>query len=77
MMRLIKGIRTHAYTLIGGALLIIALDGCIAVFRLIGLPKGTALYAGALSFFAFATITARRYFNPRSKMDHQKDNDNG
>jgi len=76
-MRFIKRVHTHAYTLIGGALLIIALDGCIAVFRLIGLPKGAALYAGALSFSAFASITARRYFSPRSKMDHQKDHDSG
>jgi len=76
-MRFIKRIRTHTYTLIGGALLIIALDGCIALFRLLGLPKGTALYAGALSFSAFASITAWRYFSPRSKMDHKKDHDNG
>ena len=76
-MRFIKRIRTHTYTLIGGALLVIALDGCIAVFRLIGLPKGAAIYAGALSFFGFASFVARRYFKPQPKPHHEKDHDNG
>ncbi len=76
-MRFIKHSHTHTYTLIGGGLLVIALDGCIALFRLIGLSKSAAIYAGTLSFTVFASVTARRYFRPRPKLYHERDNDNG
>ena len=58
-------LRPYMQTLAGGALLVLAMDGCIAVFRLIGLPRDSAIYAGLVTFALIATFVARRWFSLR------------
>lgn len=67
-------LRVHLSTLIGGSLLILAVDGCVLIFRLIGLSRETALYAGLFTFVLLGTIIACVAFRPQRSegKDHKE-----
>ncbi|MHB8626807.1 MAG: hypothetical protein ACYDBJ_07160 [Aggregatilineales bacterium] len=58
-------LRAHRYILVGAALLVLAADGFIIPFRIIGLSREIAIYAGLLTFTLFTTFVARRWFKTR------------
>ena len=53
-------------TLIGAALLLLALDMFILVYRLIGWPRPFAIYAGLLTFVMLGWLLGRQFFRPCS-----------
>jgi len=59
-------LRAQMPMLIGGSLLILAIDACVLLFRVIGLPRETALYAGLLTFVLLGTILARVALRPHA-----------
>lgn len=67
-------IRSYTPTLIGAALLSLPLDGLILFFRLIGLSRPTAVYAGLLTFVTLSSLIAQRYFRPRKPKRSGEDN---
>ena len=58
---LLSRFRTHTPTLIGAALLSLPLDVLVLFFRLIGLSRPTAVYAGLLAFVTLGSLLAQRY----------------
>lgn len=63
MKRLIHRIRQHTPTLIGASLLVLVVDGFILIYRLIGLSRASAVYAGLFTFALLSSLLARRIFN--------------
>ena len=55
--------RTHTPALIGAALLSMPLDILVLFFRLIGLSRPAAVYAGLLAFVTLGSLLAQRYFS--------------
>ena len=56
--------RAQMPTLIGAALLILAVDSFILVYRLVGLSRPIAVYAGLLTFLSLGAVVAQRFFRP-------------
>jgi hypothetical protein len=55
-------LRQHMPTLLGAALLILVADGFILIFRLAGLPRSIAVYAGMLAFTVSGSLLSRHIF---------------
>ena len=73
MKRLIHRIRQHMVTLIGASLLVLVIDGFILIYRLIGLSRPVAVYAGLLTFVLLGSLLAQRIFSPRSPVQLKED----
>ncbi len=54
--------RRHLPLIIGGSAVLIILDGIIAIYRAIGLDKGTAIYAGILTLGCVGWLLIRRFY---------------
>ncbi len=50
-------------TLMGAALLSLVLDGFILIYRLLGLSRAAAAYAGLLTFAALGGLLTQRLLN--------------
>jgi len=66
--------RQHVPTLIGAALLSLVVDGFILVYRLIGLARPIAVYAGLLTFVVFGSLLCQWIFRPRNADQSGEDN---
>ena len=73
MKRLIHRIRQHMPTLIGAALLVLVVDGFILIYRLIGLSRAAAVYAGLLTFVLLGSLLARRIFSLHLPIQSKED----
>ena len=58
----------------GAALLTLPLDGFILLYRLVGLSRPIAVYAGLLTFMILGSLLAQRYFCPRKSNSSGEDN---
>jgi|GEM_PF-1152260 len=54
--------RQQMPALMGAALLTLVVDGLILIYRLVGLSRPSAVYAGLLTFVLFGSAVARRVF---------------
>ena len=63
MRAILKRFREQTPTLIGAALLSLVMDGFILIYRLIGLPRAMAAYAGLLTFIAAGGLLIQRLLN--------------
>ena len=66
--------RQQMPTLMGAALLTLVVDGLILIYRLMGLSRPTAVYAGLLTFVLFGSAVARRAFKPHPLNDSGENN---
>lgn len=65
MRNMFSHFKQQTSTLIGAALLLLVADGFILIFRLAGLPRPTAVYAGLLAFTVSGSLLARHIFRTR------------
>jgi len=61
--------RQQMPALMGAALLTLVVDGLILIYRLMGLSRPTAVYAGLLTFVLFGSVVARHVFKPHPLND--------
>jgi TRAP-type C4-dicarboxylate transport system permease small subunit len=61
--------RPHVHTMIGFSILLICVDAFILLFRALGLPRGTAIYAGIVSFVVVAFLIARHLIKASDRPD--------
>ena len=66
---MIQRFQQQMSTLIGAALLTLVVDGLILVYRLVGLSRPNAVYAGLITFVLFGSALARRIFKPHQHTD--------
>ena len=66
--------RQHVPTLIGAALLVLLVDGFILVYRLMGLVRPIAVYAGLLTFVVLGSLLCQWIFRPRNTDPSGEDN---
>lgn len=59
-----RRLRPYLPTITGAALLVVVADLFIAFYRVIGLARDAAIYAGLFTFVSFATFLAQRWFKP-------------
>lgn len=75
MKMLLQRFRDQMPTLIGAALLSLILDGFILVYRLIGLSRTMAAYAGLLTFIMAGGLLIQRLLNRLQSMRKEEDHD--
>lgn len=74
MKTLFRRFREQMPALMGAALLILPLDGFILLYRLVGLSRPIAVYAGLLTFLTLGSVLVQRYFRPRKSKSIGEDN---
>ena len=73
MKLLIHHIRQHIPMVIGASLLLLVVDGFILIYRLSGLSRAAAVYAGLLTFVLLGSLLARRIFSLHLPIQSKED----
>ncbi len=73
---MIRKIRGQVPLMIGASICLLGIDGIIFLFRLMGIPRDTAIYAGVLVSLFMVSLGIRHHYRSHVETTIEKDEEN-